>query len=122
MPDSSYADHDVEVVYEQLQDCLRSRPFQNWRYLVAGDLDAEVGAQGDLDDPAILGPGGLPARNEQGELLLQMCTRQGLVLGNTHFDTHSDKFRTLKNGALGKQLDYILRDLQPFPRVRWCQV
>jgi exonuclease III len=122
MPDSSYAAHEVQVVYEQLQESLLNCSSQDWRCVVAGDLNAEVGEQDDLDDFAILGPGGLPVRNERGDLLLQWCTTHGLVLANTHFDTDLDKLWTWRNGSLRKQLDYILPDLQLFQRLRWCHV
>ena len=86
MPDSSYPDQDVEAVYEQLGERLRSCSFKSWRCLVAGDFNAEVGQQEDSDDLGILGPGGLPVRNARGDMFLEWCTTHRLALGNTHFE------------------------------------
>ena len=122
MPDSSYPDQDVEVVYEQLGERLRSCSFKSWRCLVAGDFNAEVGQQEDSDDLGILGPGGLPVRNARGDMFLQWCTTHRLALGNTRFEAQLDQTWTWRNGSLRKQLDYILPDLQLFRSLMWCGV
>ena len=50
--------------------------------VVLGDLNARVGNE---VSEGIVGQHGVPGRNESGERLLEKCTEQELVVGNSWF-------------------------------------
>ena len=68
--------------------CERSEEERDefWNYLtrcvVLGDLNARVG---DGEVEGVVGKYGVPAENESGERLLDMCVGQELAIGNSFF-------------------------------------
>jgi exonuclease III len=122
MPDASYSDNDVNLVYAQLDEQLRDAHSQRRRCIVCGDMNCQVGTRTDFDDPDILGRNGPYVRNLRGSWLLQWCTLHTLVLANTFFETDPDNMWTYRKGDIRRQLDYILVDKTLFPRLRSCNV
>ena len=120
MPDSTYPDEEIEMVYEQLEHILGPRRPKNHTRIIAGDFNAEVGPQDLFDDPAIIGAGGINNRNVRGDWLVQWCTLHAFVLGNTHFENDYESTWTYRNGIWKKQLDYILFEKSSFSMVQRC--
>ena len=121
-PHSQYSDDCVEAVYETLLENLvwsRRRGFMN---IIAGDFNAQVGAQKEYDDSCILGAHGYGQRNGRGDWLLQWCTTHRLTLGNTCFDAGGPGAWTYRNDKLYLQNDYILFDTTLFRHVSACAV
>jgi exonuclease III len=100
MPDTSYADNDVDTVYAQLDEQLYDASTQRRRCIVCGDMNAQVGARDEFDDPGILGPNGSYSRNPRGDWLLQWSTLHDMVVGNTFFETDVDESWTYRNGEV----------------------
>jgi len=141
LPHSSYPDEEVELVYEQLDTCLRGARAGKLQCAIAGDFNAQVGKQDDHDDPSIIGEHGFGERNTRGDWLLQWCTFHRLVLANTYFGaytTTSDTIQdpncvtgsginceeswTYRNNLTYRQLDYFLLDRGLFSKTEACGV
>ena len=58
MPDATYPDETVSLVYQMLEELLRNATRRNIACLLAGDLNAQLGARSDFDDPYVTGPFG----------------------------------------------------------------
>ena len=110
MPHGAKPDEDVEQVYSLIEEQRAEADVRSFRTILAGDLNAEVGAQTDFDDPAIIGPSSIPNRSERGSWLLTWCTLHRYRICNTFGRYSADQAWTYRNGALRKILDYILVD------------
>eukprot|EP00959_Pyramimonas_sp_CCMP1952_P196179 4101563-Pyramimonas_sp.AAC.1 len=89
MPHSKYSDIDVEAACESL-DSLLLFP---GHFIVAGDMNAEVGPRSLIDDDEanILGPNPINARNQRGERLLHWCSLHDFFLANTFDSAHPEQ-------------------------------
>ena len=79
-PGSEKSEEEIEEFCNELK-CVGSF-VRNESVVVLGDLNARVGNE---VIEGIVGRQGVPGRNESGERLLEMCTEQELVVGNSWF-------------------------------------
>src|SRR5215469_13433055 len=107
MPTSSHADEEVEVIYAQVNELLLKEGKGKVNAICLGDWNSVVGEGRDRD---IVGAYGLGKRNERGEMLVDFCAENKLVVTNTWFKEHKRRLYTWKmNGNRGRfQIDYIL--------------
>ena len=72
---------EVERFYEDLQDLLELTPKKDV-LLIIGDWNAKVGSQ---ETPGVTGKFGLGIQNEAGQILIELCQENALVIANTLF-------------------------------------
>ena len=77
-PTSNTEEAEVEWFYEDLQDLLELTPKKD----VLGDWNAKVGSQ---ETPGVTGKFGLGIQNEAGQMLIEFCQENALVIANTLF-------------------------------------
>ena len=81
---SNTEEAEVEWFYEDLQDLLELTPQKGVLFLI-GDWNAKVGSQ---ETPGITGKFGLGMWNEAGQMLIEFCQENALVIANTLFQQH----------------------------------
>ena len=79
-----------ERFYEDLQDLLELTPQKGVLFLI-GDWNAKVGSQ---ETPGITGKLGLGMWNEAGQMLIEFCQENALVIANTLFQQHERRLYT----------------------------
>ncbi|KAF0753999.1 craniofacial development protein 2-like [Aphis craccivora] len=104
MHTSEEEDDEVERIYEELND-LMEKGEEN--LIILGDFNAIVG---EGKEKNIVGKYGLGIRNPRGEILLEFCIRNNLIITNTHFQHHKRRRYTWQSpGDIRRaQIDYIL--------------
>ena len=108
-PDSSYPDEVYQEFLDELQAVLAGTP-QGEELVVMGDLNARVGSDKHHIWPEVVGKHGYGQCNGRGDMLLQFCAINNLVIGNTLFknrDCRKITWRTPDN-RIGAQIDYIM--------------
>ena len=97
---------EVERFCEDLQDLLELTPPKNVLFII-GDWNAKVGSQ---ETPGVTGKFGLGIWNEVGQMLIEFCQENTLVIANTLFQQHKRKLYTWTSpdGQHRNQIDYIL--------------
>ena len=75
---------EVEQFYEDLQDLLELTPKKDVLFII-GDWNAKVGSQ---ETPGETGKFGLGVQNEAGQMLIEFCQENALVIANTFFQQH----------------------------------
>ena len=80
-PTSNTEEAEVELFYEDLQDLLELTPKKDALFIV-GDWNAKVGSQ---ETSRVTGKFGLGMQNEAGQILLEFCQENALVIANTLF-------------------------------------
>jgi exonuclease III len=107
MPTSEHEDDEVEELYGIIEEILEEGGKDNTNAIIMGDWNSVVG-----DEPYrnIVGPHGLGRKNHGGEMLINFCERNGLIVTNTWFRKPKRRLYTWK--APGHQsrlqLDHIL--------------
>ena len=89
-PTSNAEEAEVEQFYEDLQDLLERTPKKDVLFII-GDWNAKVGSQ---ETPGVTGKLGLGMRNEAGQILIQFCQENALVIANTLFQQHKGRLYT----------------------------
>ena len=104
-PTSNAEEAEVERFYEDLQDLLELTPKKDVLFII-GDWNAKVGSQ---ETPGITGKFGLGVQNEAGQMLIQFCQENALVIANTLFQQHKRRLYTWmpSDGQHRNQIDYI---------------
>ena len=74
----------VERFYDDLQDLLGLTPKKDVLFII-GDWEAKVGSQ---ETPGVTGKFGFGVRNEAGQMLIEFCQENTLVIANTLFQQH----------------------------------
>ena len=103
----SYAEEaEVEQFYEDLQGLLELPPKKEVLFITR-DWNAKVGSQ---ETPGVTGKFGLGIRNEAGQMLIEFCQENTLVIANTLFQEHKRGLYTWTSpdGQHRNQIDYIL--------------
>ena len=74
---------------------------------IIGDWNAKVGSQ---ETPGVTGKFGLGIWNEAGQMLIEFCQENALVIANTLFQQHKRRLYTWTSpdGQPRNQIDYIL--------------
>ena len=105
-PTSNVEEAEVEQFYEDLQDLLELTPKKDVLFMI-GDWNAKVGSQ---ETPGVRGKFGLVMRNEAGQILIEFCQENALVIANTLFQQHKRRLYTWTSpdGRHQNQIDYIL--------------
>ena len=83
-PTSNAEEAEVEWCYEDLQDLLE-RTLKSDVLFIIGDWNAKVGSQ---ETPGVTGKFGLGIQNEAGQMLIEFCQENALVIANTVFQQH----------------------------------
>ncbi|XP_063636139.1 uncharacterized protein LOC134806748 [Cydia splendana] len=106
MPTSAHKEEEIEDMYEQLDELLRSVKSEHNLYIL-GDFNAVVG---DIKDGDVTGKWGLGNRNERGERLINFCKQYDLYITNTMFEMPKRRRYTWKMpGDIARfQIDYII--------------
>ena len=94
-PTSNAEEADVEWFCEELQewfyeDLLELTPQKDVPFII-GDWNAKVGSQ---ETPGVTSKFGLGVQNEAGQMLIEFCQENKLVIANTHFQQHKRRFYT----------------------------
>ena len=100
-------EEEKEDFYEQLQAVLDKAPRRDLKILM-GDLNAKVGSD-NTDRELIMGKHGTGTQNENGELFVEFCTSNDLVIGGTIFP-HKTNHKTTwvsPDGRTNNQIDHI---------------
>ena len=93
---------EAEQFYEDLQDLLELTPKKDVLFIIE-DWNAKVGSQ---ETPGVTGKFGHGVWNEAGQMLIQFCQENALVIANTLFQQHKRGLYTWKSSA-------CLHSLQP---------
>ena len=89
-PISNAEKAEVEWFYEDLQDLLELTPPKDALFII-GDWNAKVGSQ---ETPGVTGKFGLGVQNEAGQMLIEFCQENALVIANTIFQQHKRRLYT----------------------------
>ena len=105
-PTSNAEEDEVEQFYEELQDLLELTPKKDV-LLIIGDWNAKVGSQ---ETPGVTSKFGLGIWNEAGQILIEFCQENALVIADTLFQQHKRRLYrwTSPDSRHRNQLDYIL--------------
>ncbi|PNF33673.1 hypothetical protein B7P43_G12347 [Cryptotermes secundus] len=107
MPASEYEDDEVEKVYNTIKEILQEDGRGDTNSIILGDWNSIV-----EDEPYqnIVGSHGLGRRNHRGQMLIDFCERNGLIVTNTWFKKPKRRIYTWKAPRDWRrhQLDYIL--------------
>ena len=105
-PTSNAEEAEVEWLCEDIQDLLELAPKKDVLFII-GDWNAKVGSQ---EIPGVTGKFGLGLQNEAGQMLVEFCQENALVIANTLFQQHKRRLRTWTSpdGQHRNQIDYIL--------------
>jgi len=98
MPTSEHEDDEVEELYGVIEEILEEDGKANTNTIIMGDWNSVVG-----DEPYrnIVGPHGLRKKNHRGQMLINFCERNGLIVTNT-------RFKKAPGDRSRHQLDYVL--------------
>ena len=80
-PTSNAEEAEVEWFYEDLQDLLELIPKKDVLFII-GDWNAKVGSH---EIPGVIGKFGLGIQNEAGQMLIEFCQENALVIANILF-------------------------------------
>ena len=103
---SNAEEAEVEQFYEDLQDPLELTPKKDVLFII-GDWNSKVGSQ---ETPGATGKFVLGIQNEAGQMLIEFCQENALVIANTLFQQHKRRLYTWisPDGQYQNQIDYIL--------------
>ena len=103
---SNAEEAEVERFCEDLQDLLELTPKKDVLFII-GDWNAKVRSQ---EIPGETGKFGLGIRNETGQMLMEFCQENTLVIANTLFQQHKRRLYTWTSpdGQYQNQIEYIL--------------
>ncbi|XP_021941042.1 uncharacterized protein LOC110840374, partial [Zootermopsis nevadensis] len=76
MPTSDHDDEEVEIIYEKIEEIIRTEGREKVQTIIMGDWNSVVGKGAENN---IVGPHGLGIRNRRGDMMVDFCRRNGLV-------------------------------------------
>ena len=105
-PTSTSSEEEAADFYKSLQEAVDATP-KNDILTIMGDFNAKIG---NVAVDNTVGAYGLGQRNERGEMLLDFCLTNNLLVTNTVFCHHKRKVYTWKSPGdrHRNQIDYIL--------------
>ena len=86
-PTSNAEEAEVERFYEDPQDLLELTPQKDILYVIV-DWNAKVGSQ---ETPGVTGKIGSGVWNQAGQMLIEFCRENTLVIANTLFQQHKKR-------------------------------
>ena len=97
---------EIEWFYEDLQDLLELTLKKDVLFII-GVWNAKVGNQ---ETPGVTGKLGLGLQNEAGQMLIEFCQENALVIANTLFPQHKRRLYTWTSpdSQHRNHIDYIL--------------
>ena len=103
---SNAEDADVGWFYEDLPGLLELTPKKDVLFII-GDWNARVRSE---ETPGVTGKFGLKVQDEAGQMLIEFCQENALVIENTLFQWHKRRLYTWTSpdGQHWNQIDYIL--------------
>ena len=111
-PGSEKSEVEIEEFWNELSECVGSFG-RNESVVVLGDLNARVGNE---VIEGIDRRHEVPGRNESGERVLEMCTEQELVVGNSWFKKNDVYKYTWVRMVERRVVDKALMDYVLLPR------
>jgi exonuclease III len=107
MPTSEHEDGEVEELYDITEEIIEEDGKGDTNTIIMGDWNIVVG---DESYGNIVGPHGLGKKNHRGQMLINFCERNGLIVTNTWFRNPKRRLYTWKapEDRSRHQLDYIL--------------
>ena len=81
-PTSNAEQAEVKRFHEDLQDLLELKPKKDVLFIIE-DWNTKVGSQ---ETPGVTGKFGLGIQNEAGQMLIEFCQENALVIANTPFN------------------------------------
>ena len=120
MPTSECEDDEVENLYSTIEEILEGNGKGDTNNIILGDWNSVVG---DESYRNIVGSHGLGRRNHRGQMHIDFCERNGLIVTNTWFKKPKRRLYTLKApGDWSRHhLDYILVKQQFRNSVKYVQ-
>jgi exonuclease III len=123
MPTSEYEDDEVEELYDTIEEILEENGKGETNTIIMGEWNSVVG---DKAHHNTVGPYGLGRSNQRGQMLIDFCERNGLVITSTWLKKSKRRLYTWKSpGDMSQyQLDYalvkqrfrnIVKDVQTMP-------
>ena len=105
-PTSNAEEAEVEQFYEDLQGFLELAPKKDVLFIIGG-RNAKVGSQ---EIPEVTGKFVLGVQNKAGQILIEFCQENALVIANALFQQHKRRLYTWTSpdGQHQSQTDYIL--------------
>ena len=105
-PTSNAEEAEVDRFFEDLQGLLELTPIKDVLFII-GDCNEKVGSQ---ETPGVTGKFGLGIENEAGQMLMEFCQENTLVIVNTLFQQHKRRLYTWTSpdGRHQNHIDYIL--------------
>ena len=105
-PTSNAEEAKAEWFYEDVPDLVELTPKNDVLFTI-GDWNSKVGRK---EIPEIIGKFGLGIQNETGQMLIEFCQENALVIANTLFQQHERRLDTWTSpdGQHRNQIDYIL--------------
>ena len=107
MPTSEYEDDEVEKFYDTIEEIIEEAGKGDINNIILGDWNSVIGEESYKN---IVGSHGLGRRNHRGQMLINFCEINGLIVTNTWFKKPKRRLYTWK--APGdwsrRHLDYIL--------------
>jgi hypothetical protein len=106
MPTSEHEDDEVEELYGITEEILEDGKGDT-NTIIMGDGNSVVG---DESHRNIVGPHGLGRKNHRGQMLINFCERNRLIVTNTWFRKPKRRLYTWKapGDRSRHQLDYLL--------------
>ena len=89
-PTTNAEEAEAERFYEDLQDLLELTLTKDVLFII-GDWNAKVGSQ---ETPGITGKFGLRVQNEAGQMRIEFCQENALVIANILFQQHKRRLQT----------------------------
>ena len=103
-PTSNAEEAEVEWFYEDLQDLLELTP-QNDVLFIIGDWNAKVGSQ---ETPGVSGEFGLGIQKKAGQMLIEFCQENALVIANTPSNNTNEDFTHGHNQIVNTEIRLII--------------
>ena len=89
---------EVEWFYEDLKDLLELTPKKDILFIIGG-WNAKVGSQ---ETPGVTGKFGLGVQNEAGQMLIEFCQENALIIANTLFQQHKTLYMDITRWSTPK--------------------
>ena len=101
---SNAEEAEVEQFYEDLQGLLELSSKKDVLFIIE-DWNAKVGSQ---ETPGLTGKFGLGVQNEAGQMLVEFCQRNSLVIANTLFQQHKRRLYTWTHQMVNTKIRLII--------------
>ena len=101
---SNAEEAEVEQFYEDLQGLLELSSKKDVLFIIE-DWNAKVGSQ---ETPGVTGKFGLGVQNEAGQMLVEFCQENVVVIANTLFQQHKRRLYTWTHQMVNTKIRLII--------------